>query len=86
MRTSELKAEMATKQALNAGPGRAITWDNPANDNAYGNVVVTRQGRGNRGELCREFQHEVTIGGRTEQAYGTACQDNAGDWEMVSRR
>ena len=33
---------------------------------------------------CREFQQTITVGGRTETAYGTACRQPDGDWKIVS--
>lgn len=38
--------------------------------------------RSNR--YCREYQQEITIGGKTKQAYGTACRQPDGSWEIVS--
>ena len=35
-----------------------------------------------RGELCREFQMEVNIGGRYELAWGVACRDQRGYWKL----
>lgn len=35
-------------------------------------------------EYCREYTKTVTIGGRSEQAYGTACYQPDGSWEVVS--
>lgn len=32
---------------------------------------------------CREFQQTVTIGGRAEPAYGTACRQVDGSWRFV---
>jgi hypothetical protein len=34
-------------------------------------------------EYCREYTKTVRIGGRTEQAYGTACYRPDGSWEIV---
>lgn len=34
-------------------------------------------------QTCREFTQKVTIGGRTQYAYGTACQSKDGDWRIV---
>jgi hypothetical protein len=31
---------------------------------------------------CREFQQSVTIGGVTQQGYGTACLQPDGSWEI----
>jgi len=36
------------------------------------------------GRYCREFQQEVKIGGVKERAYGTACRNPDGSWEVVS--
>lgn len=36
------------------------------------------------GRYCREFQQKVTVGGKTEEAYATACQNPDGTWEVVS--
>ncbi len=33
---------------------------------------------------CREYIRTVTIGGRTQQAYGTACLQPDGAWKIVS--
>lgn len=33
---------------------------------------------------CREFTKVVTIGGRAQNAYGQACQQADGSWEIVS--
>ncbi len=35
------------------------------------------------GQYCREFQQTVTIGGKTEEAYGTACRQPDGSWKIV---
>ena len=36
------------------------------------------------GKYCREYQKTVTIGNHIEKAYGTACLQPDGSWEMVS--
>ena len=33
---------------------------------------------------CREFQKTVTIGGRSQEAYGTSCLQPDGSWKIVS--
>ena len=33
---------------------------------------------------CREFQRKVTIGGKVQNSYGTACMQPDGDWKIVS--
>ena len=34
-------------------------------------------------QYCREYTKTVTIGGRQQQAYGTACYQPDGSWEIV---
>ena len=85
--TSRRRAGAAAREALDtAEVGEAITWENPDNAGgpAHGAATVTRQGADSRGRTCREFQQTVTIGGRQEQSYGTACRDDNGDWQIVS--
>jgi surface antigen len=35
------------------------------------------------GGYCREFQQTVRVGGRSRQAYGTACREPDGSWRIV---
>jgi hypothetical protein len=35
-------------------------------------------------EYCREYTKTVSIGGKAERAYGTACQQPDGSWEIQS--
>ncbi len=63
--------------------GETITWANPSSGNR-GMVVATRDGTNqSTGEYCREFQHEVQVGGKGERAYGTACRQPDGSWRIV---
>ena len=72
--------ESAQIQATTAPIGQTIIWNEGG---ATGNVVATGDGTDSAGNYCREFQQTVTVGGRTEQAYGTACQKPDGAWQMV---
>jgi surface antigen len=36
------------------------------------------------GALCREYQSTVVVGGKQEQAYGTACRQADGSWKVVN--
>jgi len=74
--------EDAQIRATTAPIGQTIVWDD---GNAAGSVVATRDGTSSAGRYCREFQQTVTIGGRTEQAYGTACQQPDGAWQIISQ-
>jgi surface antigen len=46
-------------------------------------VTATRDGYSESGKYCREFYQTVSIGGRTEDAYGVACLQPDGDWRIV---
>ncbi len=75
-----MKAAQAYNQATTVPIGQTIQWDNPRNGH-YGSVTPTRAGRSSSDEYCREYQTTVTIGGRTEQAYGIACRKPDGSWQ-----
>jgi 17 kDa outer membrane surface antigen len=73
--------EDAQIRAATAPIGETIQWSQAG---AYGTVTATRDGTSSSNRYCREFQKTVTIGGQTEQAYGTACMQPDGAWEVVS--
>ena len=65
----------------------SITWENPDERRRPGARIRDGDPSGHRtakGETCREFQQTVTIGGREEQSYGTACRDESGDWKLTT--
>ena len=78
---AQRKHEEAQIEATNADVGEKIYWDT---DEASGYVVTTRQGRNRSGLTCREYQHSITVGGETEEAYGTACLQADGSWKIVN--
>ena len=73
--------ETAQIRATTAPIGESILWQDGS---ASGTVTPTREGTSTSGRYCREFQQTVTIGGKNEEAYGTACQNPDGSWEVVS--
>ena len=76
--------QRAQQTAYAAPIGQQITWNNGQSGNS-GTITPVRDGRDNRtGAYCREFQQTVTIGGKTESAYGTACRQPDGTWKVVS--
>ncbi len=72
--------EQAQIEATTAPVGSTIAWNDAG---AAGSVSVLREGRSSSGKTCREFQQTVTVGGRSEQAYGTACLQPDGAWQIV---
>lgn len=75
--------DQAATQAQSAPVGKAITWYNPQSG-AQGTITPTRTGQSADGEYCREYQQTITVGGRTERAYGTACRQPDGSWKVVN--
>ena len=73
----------AQVSAYSAPIGNQIAWNNPNSGNS-GVVVPVRDGYDQRGAYCREFQQKVTVGGKTQEAYGTACQQPNGDWKIIN--
>jgi surface antigen len=77
------RAQQAMRSAQTAPVGQPIVWNNPNTGNS-GQVVAVRDGTDARtGAYCREFQETVTIGGKPEQAYGTACRQPDGSWKVT---
>ncbi len=77
-----MRANQAVTQAHQAPLGETIVWNNPDSGHS-GTVTPVRDGTTSSGLYCREFQQTVTVGGRTETAYGTACRQPDGTWRIV---
>jgi len=74
--------DQANARAYSAPVGERIAWNNPQSGNS-GYVVPMREGTSANGAYCREFQNTIIVGGRQEQAYGTACRQPDGSWKVV---
>lgn len=74
-----LAAERGLDQSMQSN--EAVQWEGP---NATGYVQPLRSGRAASGELCREYQQTVTIGGRTEKLFGQACRQSDGSWRVAT--
>jgi len=76
--------ERTTHTALDTGrSGQPYAWRNP--DSGHSGTIVAQpayQARG--GQYCREYQQTVSVGGKQEQAYGTACRQPDGSWQVVN--
>ena len=62
--------------------GQASTWQNPDKGTEV-MVVPTKTYQAPSGEYCREYQTEVSVGGKVQQAYGTACRQPDGQWKII---
>ena len=77
-------AAQTTQQALENKPSGATTaWKNPDSGNS-GTVTPVRTYQSASGQYCREFEQTVTIGGKPQKSYGTACRQPDGSWQIVS--
>ena len=73
---------MSSANFVNGLIGQQVAWRNPDNGN-QGTVTPIREGNDtSTGAYCREYQQTVTVNGRTEQAYGTACRQPDGSWKI----
>jgi surface antigen len=76
-------ANRTTQTALDTGqPGQPLPWRNEQSG-ASGTVVPRNYYQTADGTYCREFQQTITVGGQTQQAYGTACKQPDGGWKIV---
>jgi surface antigen len=76
-------AEKSSRQALEFSPsGNSVAWQNPDNGHS-GSITPIKTFKANNGNYCREYVQEVTIGGEKQKAYGKACRQPDGNWEVV---
>ncbi len=76
--------DRTSQRALETTPsGETLPWNNPQTGNR-GTVTPQNYYQTGDGRYCREYQQTVTVGGQTEQGYGTACRQPDGSWEIVS--
>ena len=79
-----LKAKNAEQTALeNNRAGVATFWRNPDTGNS-GKVTPKPATQMASGEFCREYEHEISVDGRTEIAKGTACRQADGNWRVIN--
>ncbi|MCW2247147.1 surface antigen [Azospirillum fermentarium] len=75
-------ASKAMTRAYAAHLGEVTQWSNPKSGNS-GTITTTREGYNTANTYCREFRQTVTVKGKTELAYGTACKQADGGWKIV---
>lgn len=70
-------------QVLEHAPsGERVRWVDPDKKTTY-DVVPTDTWEDTSGRYCREYQTTATVGGKSQQVYGTACRQPDGSWEIV---
>jgi surface antigen len=77
-------AAKAAHSALETTPsGTTTAWKNPDNGHS-GAVTPKRTYQTASGQYCREYTQAITVGGRKQTSYGTACRQPDGQWKIVS--
>lgn len=83
-RADQMHAEQTAHDALEFEPsGTTKAWSNPDSGHS-GTFTPTNTYQTAGGQQCREYQQTVTIGGETQEAYGTACREPDGSWRIVN--
>lgn len=82
-KADQMYANKSAQQAFENGrSGQSSSWRNPDSGNS-GTITPTRTYQQNN-SYCREFTQTVTVGGHKQEAYGTACRQPDGSWQIVS--
>jgi surface antigen len=79
-RDKRLAAETQQRALESAPTGKPVAWTNP--DTGHSGTVTPVRTYQSGGSYCREFQNNVTIDGKKENAYGTACRQPDGSWKV----
>ncbi len=75
--------ELRSQEALERLPaGSSAKWSNPDSGHS-GYVTPTKTYQNSTGRYCREYTQVVNIGGEQKKAYGRACRQEDGQWEIV---
>lgn len=60
--------------------GQTVAWKNPDSGNS-GSITPTKTFQ-NNGKYCREYTQTVKVAGKIQQAYGQACRQADGSWQI----
>jgi surface antigen len=72
------------QSSLETSPSyQTSSWINPDTGHS-GSVTPTRTYQNSSGQYCREYQQTVVINGSQQQAYGTACRQPDGSWNVAT--
>lgn len=74
----------AQKALETAQTGQTLPWSNPQSGNS-GSITPAAPYKNDSGQYCREFTQKISVGGKTESGYGTACRQPDGSWQIVSQ-
>ncbi len=63
--------------------GSTHRWRDP-DTRLSGTITPIRTWRLASGQYCREYQQQIVIDGRTQEAFGRACRQPDGSWKTVN--
>lgn len=64
----------------NLPTGKTGSWQNP--DNGHSGTITPVKTYESSGTYCREYRQTVNVGGKQQEAYGTACRQPDGSWKI----
>ncbi len=83
-RADRAAMQQTTQSSLETAPsGTTTEWRNPDSGNS-GTITPQPAYETTSGQYCREYQQTIVVGGKTEDAYGTACRQPDGTWKIVN--
>jgi surface antigen len=77
----EYDAQQAQQALEYNETGHASTWVNPDQGHEV-TFVPTETYQRSSGQYCREYRTQVEVGNDVEEAYGTACRQPDGSWQI----
>ena len=81
-KADRLAAAQAAQQALEHTPSDIpVAWNNP--DSGHSGTVTAQPAVEEQGTVCRDYVHEVLVGGEFHADSGRACRGPDGTWETV---
>ena len=80
-RDKKMAAEAAQKALESAPTGKPVAWNNPDSGHA-GTVTPVKTYQTADGKQCRQYETSVTIDGKQEKAFGKACRQPDGNWQI----
>jgi surface antigen len=81
-RDKELAMKAAQQSLEGQRSGSTKSWKNPDSGNS-GTLTPTRTYQDGSGRYCREYRQTVTVGGKSEEAFGTPCRQPDGNWKVL---
>jgi surface antigen len=62
--------------------GTPVSWQSASAQEFYS--VTPLRDFNTEGRYCREYQARASVGGRSQQTYGTACMQPDGSWQVMN--